>query len=181
MTSDQHLTDDEPDADFVADDDASDAIARKMVLSHWRQLQRNGITVHSLQLFYAQFKYLVMSRDIESYRRIGILLATVTPADLPTIAQQTREIIMTVLQKPPTRGGNANALQHIRGYLKRALTATEKRALTESIEKYRQGDTPLSAPLTLLREHFRLHPDAYIERQVFMRMHFEASPIQNSR
>lgn len=160
-------------------DDNDAASAREVVWSHWQQLLRSGITVHSLQTFFAQHKYLVMSRDIDSYRRIGKMLATVTQSELPAVAQQTIEIILIALQKPATRGGHTNVLQHIRGYLKRILTPIEKAELTESIEQYRKGDIPLAEPLTLLREHFQHHPDAYIEQQVFMQLYLDASRSQD--
>lgn len=171
MRHDQIPIADKPDSQCAVDDSA---VAREITLSGWQQLQRRGITVHSLQTFYAQHKYLVMSRDIESYRRIGKLLATVTAAELPVVAQQTIEIIIEALQKPATRGGHTNVLQHIRGYLKRVLNPVEKAELTELIEQYRNGDIPLSEPLELLRKHFCAHPDAYIEQQVFMQIYLDA-------
>jgi len=164
-----------PDNQSAVDANAApcDMTAREITLSRWQQLQRSGLTVHSLQTFYARHKYLVMSRDIESYRRIGKMLATVTATELPVVAQQTIEVIMEALQKAPTRGGHTNVLQHIRGYLKRVLNADEKAALTESIERYHSGDIPLSVPLELLQQYFREHPDAYIEQQVFMQIYLD--------
>ena len=53
-------------------------------------------------------------------------------------------------------------------YLKNQLSTGEKLELGDLIEQYRQGLVPLVVPLTLLRHHFAQHPDAYIERQLFM-------------
>jgi len=177
MPRDQSDVVGEPDSECAIGDDAT---AREIVLSRWQQLQRSGITVHSLQTFYAQHKYLVMSRDIDSYRRIGKLLATVAAAELPAVAQQTVEMIIAALQKPATRGGHANVLQHIRGYLKRVLNPGEKAELTQLIEQYRNGEIPLHRPLELLQQHFRAHPDAYIEQQVFMQIYLDASRLHDS-
>lgn len=169
-----------PNGDCAVGDDAAarNAIAREITLLHWQQLQRSGITVHSLQTFYAQHKYLVMSCDIHSYRRIGKLLATVTADELPAVAQQSVDMIIAALQKPATRGGHTNVLQHIRGYLKRVLNSSEKAELTQLIEQYRNGEIPLSRPLELLQQYFRAHPDAYIEQQVFMHLYLDTQRDQ---
>jgi len=71
-------------------------------------------------------------------------------------------------------------LEHIRGYLKHRLGAEEKAELSELIAQYRTGDVPLIVPLTLLRHHFRRHPDAYIEQQVFMRPYPDALRLRNA-
>lgn len=180
MSPDQSDIAGEPDSEHAIGDDAiaRDIAAREIVLSRWQQLQRSGITVHSLQTFYAHHKYLVMSRDIDSYRHIGKLLATVTADQSPVVAQQAVDMIIAALQKPATRGGHANVLQHIRGYLKRVLSPGEKAELTQLIEQYRNGEISLHRPLELLQQHFRAHPDAYIEQQVFMHLYLDAQHDQ---
>jgi uncharacterized protein YbgA (DUF1722 family) len=137
--------------------------------TYWRGvgLLRAGPTLAALQAFYARYKYLVLSRDAAAYRRIGRLLAA--PAQpLPELAVRLLAEIGAALARAPSRGGNTNALLHIRGYLKRALAPAETRELCASIEAYRRGAAPLAVPLARLREHFGRHPHPYIERQLFM-------------
>jgi len=143
-------------------------VLRVFTYRQWQCLCRDGLNRQALLQFYARHKYLVMSRDVPTYRRLGPLLADAGAQPLPDLARRLIEMIMRALQKPATRGGHANALSHIRGYLKRRISAAEKAELSELIEQYRRGAVPLIAPLTLLRHHFRRHPDAYIERQIFM-------------
>ncbi len=139
----------------------------------WREMSVNGITLAALQAFYARYKYLIMSRDLHCYHELGALLANVLRAkesenDLRALAAHVRELIVHALQQPATRGGDTNALLHISGYLKKHLGPEEKRALRDTIEKYRLGLAELEEPLMLLRAHFRRFPNTYIEQQLFL-------------
>jgi uncharacterized protein YbgA (DUF1722 family) len=62
-------------------------------------------------------------------------------------------------------------LQHLAGYLKRALDSADRNELREVIDEYRLGRVPLIVPITLLRHHFRRHPDPYVEAQVYLHPH----------
>jgi uncharacterized protein YbgA (DUF1722 family) len=73
------------------------------------------------------------------------------------------------LRERATRGTNTNVLMHLQGYLKKQLSADEKQQLGAAIEQYRKGLLTLGVPVSLLREHFREHPDPYIARQVYLR------------
>lgn len=136
--------------------------------AEWCELRRNELSLHALQTFYARHKYLIMARHIATYKELGRLLAQRTDGSIEALAEQMIALIMAALQRPATRAGNTNVLQHIRGYLKRDLNKTENSELNEVIEHYRCGRVPLDVPLTMLRQHFGRHPHPYIEQQLFM-------------
>jgi uncharacterized protein YbgA (DUF1722 family) len=136
---------------------------------HWQELMRTKITLGALQAFYARYKYLIMSRHIASYHEIGALLANANKEDLPAVAQRLFELTMHALSQPVTRGGDANALLHISGYLKAQLSREEKHALLDAIEKYRCGEVEFAQPVALLQAHFERFPNTYIEQQLFLR------------
>ena len=50
---------------------------------------------------------------------------------------------------------HTNALQHAAGFLKQTLDAGDREELAGAIERYRTGEVPFTAPLTLLRHHVR--------------------------
>ena len=54
------------------------------------------------------------------------------------------------------------------GYLKKDIDHDDKAELLELIDAYRTGITPLLAPLTLLRHHFRRFPHSYVSRQLYL-------------
>jgi uncharacterized protein YbgA (DUF1722 family)/uncharacterized protein YbbK (DUF523 family) len=154
-------------------------VARVFTYHAWRELQREGLSCATLQTFYAQRKYLIMSRHIATYKQLGKLLATADKGSLAAVAQQTITLIMSALSRPATRSGHTNTLMHIRGYLKNQLSANEKAELSDLIEQYRQGFVPLVVPLTLLRHHFSRHPHSYIERQLFMQPYPSVLRLRN--
>lgn len=167
--------------DSLRDEAAAESFVARVFTCHaWRELQQAGFTVARLQAFYAQRKYLLMSRHIGTYQQVGQLLAQTAasnPADtaaLDSLARQTMMLIMAALRRPTTRGGHINALSHIRGYLKNHLGAGEKIDLDEAVEWYRLGLVPLSTPLTLLRDYFVRYPHDYIEQQVYMQPYLYA-------
>jgi uncharacterized protein YbgA (DUF1722 family)/uncharacterized protein YbbK (DUF523 family) len=141
-------------------------IQRVYVLYRWKLMLAEGLTQGSLTHFHARHKLIIMSHD--DYRDLGQLLAGLTKANLTTVAEQYILQLMTTLKKIATRKNHVNVLQHIQGYLKKALSADDKAELCEVIEQYRNGYVPLIVPLTLLKHHFRKAPDKYIEESYYM-------------
>ena len=100
--------------------------------------------------------------------------------DLPVLATEYFSELMTALKKCATRGTHSNVLQHISGYLKQALSAADKQEMQALISQYRQGIVPLVVPLTLLKHHFRQHPDRYIAQQAYLQPHPENLSLRNA-
>jgi uncharacterized protein YbgA (DUF1722 family)/uncharacterized protein YbbK (DUF523 family) len=141
-------------------------IQRVYVLHRWKQLVAEGLTPARLTGFHARHKLIIMSHD--NYIDLGRLLASVTKSSIYEVAEQYIAQLMVVLKKVASRKSHVNVLQHIQGYLKKDLTADDKVELCELIENYRQGEVPLIVPLTLLKHHFRKHPDPYIQDSYYM-------------
>ena len=87
---------------------------------------------------------------------------------------------MSALKKCATRGTHSNVLQHLSGYLKRALSPAEKQEMQQLIGQYRDGIVPLVVPLTLLKHHFRRHADRYIAEQAYLQPHPEPLSLRNA-
>ena len=155
-------------------------VARVFTYSNWLQLNGQGLTHHALAQFYSRHKYLVMSRHVPSYQALGKLLADAKREPLKQLAPQVITVILDALKRPATRHGHANVLEHIRGYLKKSISAAEKSELGAVIAQYRTGIVPLVVPLTLLKHFFRRYPDAYIEQQLFMQPYPEELGLRNA-
>jgi len=143
-------------------------IIRVQVYHRWKQLTLNPLTPTSLLEFYSRHKYLLMAHSPPTYQKIGRLLADLKSQPLENTAQQMIVELMRALGKPACRAGYTNALQHIAGYLKRSLTAPERRRLHEHIQRYQSGEETLADVRDLLHQHFALHPNAYIAQQVLL-------------
>lgn len=148
-------------------------VMRVFVLWRWRQLRAAGMTAARLIDFHAAHKYLLMAHSIRTYRELGRLLADLAGADLDAIADIYIAALMHGLQKPVTRKGHSNVLQHIAGYFRDKLPPAHRQRLATVIDDYRRGLLPLSAPLTLLNHFLADFPDDYLARQVYLAPHPE--------
>jgi len=143
-------------------------IERVFVFRRWQQLVAGGPDWTAVTTFHARHKYLLMSHDQESTRELGQWLAAAAAADSDTLCRAYLTRLMTILDISATREKHVNVLQHIQGYLKDRLDPADRQELIETIEQYRGDLLPLSGPITLLRHHFRCHPDDYIAQSYYV-------------
>lgn len=147
-------------------------VGRVYVYHRWRRLEQAGVTAAGLVDFHADHKYILMAHDQQLAQAMGRLVASAGAAAAmqPLVADYLR-LLMTALGKPASRGQHANVLLHLMGYLKTALDKSDRKELLETIQRYQAGLFPLIVPLTLLRHHFRRHPQPYINRQHYLNPH----------
>ncbi|KRW59588.1 YbgA family protein [Pseudomonas sp. TTU2014-080ASC] len=155
-------------------------ITRVFVYAEWQKLVKAGMSRHGLIRFHERYKYLLMATARKQYKQLGQLVAQCGVVALSTVAAQYFSQLMAALKQPANRGTHTNVLQHLSGYLKHVLSSEDKQELQELIQQYRKGVVPLVSPLTLLKHHFRRHPDAYIARQAYLQPHPETLGLRNA-
>ena len=146
-------------------------IQRVYVYARWKEMEAQGITLARLQNFHAQHKYILMSHNQNEARKIGASLADFDGGDINLLAQTYVSDLMRLLKHIATKKNHCNTLQHLQGYLKKHLDSGDKAELAASITDYRNGLVPLIVPITLLRHHFRKHPNDYITGSHYMAPH----------
>ena len=160
-------------------------LARVFAYAHWRRLCDAGLTPARLMEFHSRYQYLLMAHSVRHYRRAGRLLGNpeghgwrAEPSaqrpgragtGLSGTAERFLECLMEGLSKPATRGGHANVLSHLQGYLSRLLDSGARREMSGLIEKYRRGGVPLREPRGLLLRRLADRPDPYLVNQVYLR------------
>jgi len=155
-------------------------ITRVFAYSEWQRLQRSGLTRHALIAFHARYKYQLMASCSGQYRALGREVAQSASTPLHVFAPRYFSQLMAALKQPASRGSHSNVLQHLSGYLKQALSPAEKQELQHLIQQYREGIVPLVVPMTMIKHHFRRHPDIYIEHQAYMQPHPESLSLRNA-
>ncbi len=155
-------------------------VNRVWVMQRWLTLRREGLNAARLIEFHTAHKYLVMAHSQAAYQRLGRMLSNLSGQDLESLADGYILELMHTLRRRVTRQRHVNVLQHIMGYLKRRIDSGDKAELSASIESYRRGETPLIVPITLLRHYFRRHPDAYMEKQIYLRPHPDKLGLRNA-
>ena len=153
-------------------------ITRVFVLDEWMQVMSDQPKRKDLIDFHSKHKYLVMAHSQKHYRLLGKLLARAGSYSIPVLAVRYRNILMHGLKQIAGLKGNANALQHMQGYLKHKLDKQAKADLSSVIESYRMGEVPLIAPLTLLRHYAELAGD-YYAGQSFLAAHPKELGLNN--
>ncbi len=145
-------------------------VTRVFAFAHWRRLIAAGLSAAGLIAFHSAYKYLLMAHSVAQYKAAGRLLSNLA-GDLDDLAGAYLLILMRGLSRPATRGGHANVLQHLQGYVKDALDSPTRRELAELIHSYRRGEVPLLAPMMLLRHHLRRAADRYALEQIYLEPH----------
>ncbi|MGQ7959103.1 YbgA family protein [Pseudomonas sp. SP16.1] len=175
-----------PDLPVEEDGRLNDAVLRENFLTRvfayaeWQRLLQRGLTRRALIAFHSRYKYLLLATDAQRYRTLGRLLGDLALHDLAALAPRYFSELMAALKKCATRGTHSNVLQHLAGYLKRSLSAPEKQEMQQLIGQYREGVVPLVVPLTLLKHHFRRHPDHYVAEQAYLQPHPERLSLRNA-
>jgi uncharacterized protein YbgA (DUF1722 family)/uncharacterized protein YbbK (DUF523 family) len=155
-------------------------IGRVFVYDRWQRLVAAGLTPASLIAFHSDHKYLVMAHSQAAYRRMGQMLSDLKGVDLRAVGDMYIAELMAALKRRVNRQRHVNVLQHMMGYLKRSIDRGDKAELAANIESYRRGEVPLVVPITLFRHYFRRNPDAYMERQVYLRPHPDELSLRNA-
>lgn len=145
-------------------------VTRTFVHAHWRALLTEGLTAKALIAFHSAYKYLVMAHNMPGYHRLGRLLSDLS-TDVELIAAQYFSQLMQALAQPASRGGHANVLSHLQGYVKDQLSSAARNELADLIDCYRRGEAPLMAPLALLKHHLGEHEATYAWNQLYLQPH----------
>lgn len=134
----------------------------------WQQLSAQRLTPRALVDFHTRHKLAIMAHGTEQYRLLGQMIAEAGKRPLRQLADAYAMLLMQTLRRRATARRHTNVLMHIMGYLKNQLSSADKQELLELIDDYRQGRVPRIVPITLLKHHFRKHPDDYIAGQSYL-------------
>ena len=156
-------------------------IERVFVFDRWQRLNRSGLTPAKLVAFHTSHKFLVLAHNQAAYRRMGRLVARAGEPGLETLAAGYARELMAALRRRATRGRHANVIEHLFGFVSRHLDCADRAEMVEVIADYRAGTLPRVVPLTLLRHHFRRHPNPYVEGQVYLDPHPKEIMLRNAR
>lgn len=144
-------------------------LGRVLAYHAWQRLLASQPKLADVLAFHRRYKYQLMAHSPSGLRTLGRLLADARALPFGELLQRYAQHFFAIMAIQPARRGHVNALMHIRGYLKRCgLLPTEQRRMDAVLEDYRLGRVPRMVPMSVLRQHFDRHPDAYISQQVYL-------------
>lgn len=143
-------------------------LERVFTYHRWRRLTAQRLTPRALIDFHTRHKLALMAHGTEPYRALGRLIADAGQRPIRELADEYITGLMQALRQRATARRHTNVLMHVMGYLKQQLDRDDKGELLELIDDYRRDRVPRIAPITLLKHHFRRHPNDYIAGQTYM-------------
>jgi uncharacterized protein YbgA (DUF1722 family)/uncharacterized protein YbbK (DUF523 family) len=146
-------------------------IERVFVMKRWRAAEAGRRTRGGLVDFHTRHKLLILSHDVEAYRRLGRLVGRAPDLSLDELFARYLELLSEALKKQATERKHANVLQHLLGYFKKQLSGDEKQEVLDLIDRYKEGLLPLVVPVTLINHYVRKYGEPYLERQVYLNPH----------
>lgn len=146
-------------------------IVRIFAHRRWLDLVAEKATPARIVEFHAGHKYLLMAHNPAILRELGKLTARVKEFEPKEFLRTYENLFMEALKTKSTVKKNVNVLQHLAGYFKKELSADEREELVSLIEDYRNGLTPILAPLTLLKHYIRKYRAEYLLGQYYLSPH----------
>lgn len=154
-------------------------IERVFCYRRYQDLLQNGVTRQAVVQFHTIHKYLLLAHSAQHYQALGRLVGQVEHHRPKELALKYGELFMKALAVKATVRKHVNVLQHILGYFKTQLGASEKAELLGVISDYHQGLTPLIVPLTLIKHYVHLFDVGYIREQVYLNPHPKELMLRN--
>jgi uncharacterized protein YbgA (DUF1722 family)/uncharacterized protein YbbK (DUF523 family) len=143
------------------------------MLARFRAVKTSG-ALGQLVRFQAENKYLLLSYHQQEMRALGRIVANLEKKPLPEVFAAYEQHLRAALAHPPRCGAAINVLMHGMGYFSEELSGAEKSYFLESLEQYRAGKLPLSAPIAILKGHGVRFSEEYLMQQTFFRPYPEA-------
>lgn len=143
------------------------------VFSHhrWQKLVSRNFAIRDLVQFHSQHKYLLMAHSEKHMRELGKLVAASKQYTRAQIRDTYGKLFFEALQYKTTNRKHTNVLQHIAGYFKKSIDASEKKELLDTIEDYRRGLLPVIVPITLIKHYVNKFDVEYIKDQIYLNPH----------
>ena len=120
-----------------------------------------------LVAFHASHKLLFMACGEQPMRLLGRIVANPDRLRMAQVLERYEEIFRQVFARPARRGPMTNALMHAFGYFSERLSGRERQHFLRTLERYRKGHCPITAPLVLLRSWIERFGEKYLETQIF--------------
>lgn len=154
-------------------------IERVFCYRRYQDLLQNGVTRQAVVRFHTIHKYLLLAHSAQHYQALGRLVGQAEHHRPKELGFKYGELFMKALAVKATVRKHVNVLQHILGYFKTQLGASQKAELLGVISDYHQGLTPLIVPLTLIKHYVHLFDVGYIREQVYLNPHPKELMLRN--
>lgn len=156
-------------AEALADAAGRACFAEQVYTLHrWRAFVAKTPDRAALVVFHARHKYLLMAHSIVHYRALGRVVAEMQERRWPAVLQAYGALLAEAVRRPATVKKHVNTLQHIGGYFKRELGATQKAEWCAVLAAYADGAVPWEVPAGRLNDYIDRYGEVYLRAQVYL-------------
>jgi len=125
-------------------------------------------TMKDLVAFHQSYKFMLLSKDDQSYRELGNIVANRHGDTFEALLAAYEIRFKETIAHKSSIGKTRNVLEHMAGFLKKAISEVEKRTLHEQIRDYSEKIVPLITPLSTLGMLAKEHQVSYLLGQKFL-------------
>lgn len=139
-------------------------LTKVYIMFKLRQVKESK-SMAELVKFQSDNKYLLMAYHQREQKLLGRIVANHDKKPFEEIIDEYRDHLGNAFSRLPRYTNYINALMHIFGYFSDNLSSKEKEFVLGTFDKYREGKTPLSVPLNLLRSYVIKYEQQYLLEQ----------------
>lgn len=134
--------------------------------SRFRKIKKLN-SFKDLITFHTENKFLLISYNQKELKELGNILANQNQKSKNEVFLEYENHLFQAFQKNSRCNSNINVLQHMMGYVSSEISSEEKKFYLDLLDKFRNGQIPLSAPVNLLRSWAIRYNQKYLLSQTY--------------
>ncbi len=146
---------------------------RVFAYHRWQSIVAGHKSLGRLREFHSQEKLLILAHSEAHMRRLGLIVAQGKAKPLGAVIEEYGSLYMAALAHRTTARQHTKVLEHMLGYISKALTPDERQELLGVVRDYHRGLVPLVVPLTLIRHYAGKYDAADLWGQSYLQPHLK--------
>lgn len=134
----------------------------------FEQFKANTPTLGKLVHFHTIHKFMLQSKDEVLYRELGNIVSNHENLSFEILMKTYEFRFKTAIGRKSSIKRTRNVLEHLTGFFKKELTASEKETLHTQIDDYSNKIIPLIVPLSTISLYAKKYNIHYLLEQTFM-------------
>ena len=143
-------------------------LARVLAYRRLRDLFDGDWKIADLVEHHTRQKLLLMAQSPDLCSRLGRLVAEAVGDEPANVESAYRLLTMEAFEQKATAERHSNALEHMRGYLRKTASEADYAGLGKKISSFRDGELELAGVLDDFRRLVKNHSVDYLSLQVYL-------------
>jgi uncharacterized protein YbgA (DUF1722 family)/uncharacterized protein YbbK (DUF523 family) len=141
-------------------------LIRLYTMARFREMKKGG-SMKDLVAFHTQNKFLLMAYNQKELKEMGRIVANPEKRPVAEVISDYGEHLSKAMAKSPRYTSNINVLMHAMGYFSEKISSEEKSYFLDSLQRYRQGQIPLSVCIHIIKSWVIRFDEPYLSQQDF--------------